>query len=98
MSYQIDYQPVTKLHRLHQCRTRRAALTGLFAGLFLLLVGTGWDAGRSVLRGILFSGDWSVTVEAAEALVHRLGSGENMQEAITVFCREILEGSGVGIG
>lgn len=95
MGYRIDYQPVRKIRGAEKRRSRRAALTGVFFLLFLFGVQILWQEGGQVLRGLLFPGDAAVTAAAMEDLVQQLGAGVRVGEALELFCRRIMEGSGI---
>ena len=47
------------------------------------------------LRQWLLPGDSAVTEAALEGLADRLMQGQNFREAVTVFCKEIIRGSGI---
>lgn len=64
-------------------------------GVFLLTVSAFWQEGRDLLLGLLFSGDPDHTMAALETMTERLGEGASFADAVTVFCREILNGCGV---
>ena len=64
-------------------------------GMFLLIVSVFWQEGRNLLLGLLFSGNLDETLAALETLSAQLGEGASFADAVTVFCREILNGCGV---
>lgn len=92
MGYRIDYQP-----QKQKQAPRRMVLTGLFFILFLLGVGQLWPEGGRVLRGVFFSGDWTVTAGAFRTLISDLETDVPAMEAACGFCRQILEGNGYGV-
>lgn len=98
MGYRIEYQPVRKLRGLQKRRCIRPALTGLFFLLFLLAVNLLWPEGQRILRGLLFSGDYAVTAAAMEDFSQNLETGFSLNEALFIFCRQIMEGQYIGSG
>lgn len=92
MGYRIDYQPVRKLRGLEKRHHTVAAMTGLCFLLFLFGVEILWPEGWALLQQVVFSGDTSVTAAAMENLAGNLENGLSVREAITGFCRQILEG------
>lgn len=92
MGYRIDYQPTNQLRHARSLRSRRAAVTGLLFLLFVCLVCFLWPEGRTVLCGILFSGDPDRTMEALETFGHQLETGTEVRQALVQFGRNLLEG------
>ena len=93
MAYRIDYQSVRKLHHMAGNRNRRTALTAVLFLLFLTAVWCFWEEGKTVLQGMLFSGDPDVTAAAMEHFTHQLTDGVSVKAAFIEFCKDILEGS-----
>ncbi len=59
--------------------------------LFLVLTNHFWPQRANNLRHLLIPGDPEVTTQAFETMIHSLCAGEEISEAVTAFCREILE-------
>lgn len=51
-----------------------------------------WPASRNRLREWMLPGDAEVTAEALQGLVSDLGDGESLGDAVTAFCKEIIDG------
>ena len=90
MAYRIDYST-------HSCRKvdspgkqRTTAMAAGFFLLFLLLVNLFWPAGTEIVRQALIPGDPEVTVTAVDNLVSGLKDGQQLSDAVTTFCREII--------
>lgn len=99
MGYRVDYVPVDRVFRGKKERMLRVpALSALFFLIFVLLVRLFWAQGTETLRAVLLPGDWQATGQALEALADRLGMGEPFGDAVSVFCREIIQEAGIGIG
>ncbi len=92
MSYRIDYHPEEQRKQTPAgFRVSRFTMTmGCFA-VFLVLVHLFWQEGAALLRQLLIPGDPDVTLAAADVLADSLSRGANPGEAITVFCRRILD-------
>lgn len=71
-------------------RGRLAGYTAGFLLLFFLLTQIFWPAGADKMRKILLPWDPDVTAEAFSCLVTDLNQGEDLSEAVTAFCREII--------
>lgn len=92
MAYRIEYKAVRGLQNRNRYRCRRAAITGLLFVLFITEVWFFWPEGKSVLQGILFSGDVAVTVAALDDFAHQLGEGIAIKDAFIRFCKQIVTG------
>ena len=90
MSYRIEYQPMKWPGSRERGSLRRAALTGVFFLLYLLLVDAFWPQGRELLRELLIPGDPDVTMEAFGIFAHAIQSGSPFADAAEVFCRTIM--------
>ena len=54
-----------------------------------------WPEGRAVLRDVLVPGDPDVTLHGLETLARELREGESFSDAVTAFCREVIDGAAV---
>ena len=61
--------------------------------LFLSAVWQFWEEGKETVKGLLFSGDISVTAAAVDHFAQQLGNGECVKDAFVGFCETILEGA-----
>ena len=92
MGYRIEYDLGQKKRYIIKFRWERAAaMTAGCLALFGLLTNLYWPAGARALREFLIPGDTAVTGQAFEAMVEDIRSGTDISDAVTVFCREILE-------
>jgi len=92
MAYKIQYSP--------EDRKRYPGVKGKvnfrFGQLFLvlcLLAAVLWVRQYGV-PDFLIPGDPEVTREAASLMMDSLQSGNSLNEAVTVFCKEVLHGAG----
>ena len=92
MSYRIDYGCATPM-KYCKNRGRRyiRMLTAVSLILFALAVGKFWPQGRQVLREYLLPGEPSVTEQAFFELVSDLSEGMKIQDALLVFCEQIID-------
>ena len=88
MGYSIRYGPripAEKKRGRWQCV---AAL--ILAGAIVLLCVDIWNG-----RQWLLPGDPQVTAQALETMAESIREGESLREAITCFCREIIENAAI---
>ena len=93
MAYIIAYTPEAS-NRYPQVKGKRKVNFGKWMGLALLLAAVLWMR----LKGIpdfLIPGDAEVTKAAAAAMVDDLQDGISVNDAVTAFCRTILDGAGL---
>ena len=93
MGYRIEYPSFGSVPCIRKTGIPRMAV--MMFGVFLLIVSVFWKEGRNLLLGLLFSGNPDQTMAALETMTERLGEGASFADAVTVFCREILNGCGV---
>lgn len=62
-------------------------------GFLVFLVSLFWEAGREVLREWIYPGNAAVTRQALMEMASYLRAGVGIEEAVLVFCREILAGA-----
>ena len=92
MSYRIEYG--TAMPAKFQQKKRKSyvrALTALCILFFSLGVGKIWPDGRQVLQKFLLPGEPSVTEQAFSTMVSDLTDGVSLEDAMVVFCQQILE-------
>ena len=92
MSYRIDYGGAvpTKYTRKRDGNGFRI-MTAVCLIMFALVVGQFWPRGRQVLQEFLLPGEPTVTEQAFSGLVHDLSQGLNLEDAMTAFCRQIID-------
>lgn len=91
MGYRIEYPSFGRQPCVRKAGLLRMVI--MMFGMFLLIVSVFWQEGRNLLLGLLFSGNLDETLAALETLSERLGEGAPLADAVTVFCREILNES-----
>lgn len=92
MGYRIEYGPMPKIMKQpKRGMLRLNTMTAVCLLLFILTVKHIWPEGTDILRSYLLPGEPTVTEQAANALISDLRNGESFGNAVTVFCREILE-------
>ena len=86
MSYRIQYD--TKKHPWQKRlkRQKRVLIVGVICFALLIIGYFGMDKMQFLLPG-----EPSVTAAALDNMTNSLQEGETLQEAITAFCREILD-------
>lgn len=92
MSYRIVYgpDPVPAQKATHS-PIRLRMLTAVFLLLFALLVRQWWPQGHQLLSGALLPDGKSPTQNALTAMVAEIGNGEPVLEALSGFCRQIID-------
>lgn len=85
MYYQIKYGQTGQAERISKAKVWVKNIT------FVLI-------GAAVCWSILWSTgmDWGVTVDALEQMAIELSNGENLKEAFSGFCLDVLEGAQCG--
>ena len=92
MSYRIEYGCAVPAKFRHPAwGLRLQILTAVCMILFSLIVGRSWPQGREMLREYLLAGEPAVTEQAFSGLVQDLSRGMGLEEAMTVFCRQIMD-------
>ena len=74
---------------------RLQVLTALFLLLFVLTVRQAWPQGRELLRRCLIPREPTATEEMFQGMVSDIRAGEPLGQAVTAFCKELVE---YGIG
>ncbi len=82
MGYRIIYGGVKKVRGTERRTSRRAALTGLFFLIFLILVQSLWPRGAAIVKGFLVPKAASVMVVSLEEAASELKSGEGLRTVL----------------
>lgn len=91
MAYRIDYgRAVTKQLPDDGRQLRWQIMTAGALLLFVLLVKQTWPEGTDRLRACMLPGGEG-TQAAIETLVEQVHEGDSFGQALTVFCRQIIE-------
>lgn len=61
--------------------------------LFYLLTAAFWPEGVQSLEGWIYPGNVSITKNALKTMSMQIQSGERISDAVTAFCREIINGA-----
>ena len=92
MSYRIEYGTAVPAKYL---KKKRKSHFRIFNALCILLFafGTGrvWPEGREKLQNFLLPGEPSVTEQAFTGMISDLSEGVNLEEAMLVFCQQIID-------
>lgn len=90
MAYRIDYLSVSKAKK---AKKRRYPILILSICLFaLLLFNTILKDQRAMLLRIIFPGDTAVTMTSLDNMLTQLKAGAPFQEALLVFCQQVIAG------
>lgn len=94
MGYRIVYgeDPGKKFGTGSRC-SRFGILTVCCFLLFLLLTNLFWPAGKQMLWELCIPGDAELTAAAFETMVEDIRVGEPISDALTAFCREVIDGA-----
>ena len=92
MAYKIQYSPedTRRYPSVKNGKPVRWQRWLLAAGI---LMGILW-LWRNGIPELLIPGDAEVTVSAAKHMMDNLRQGQSVNQAVSVFCREILNGAG----
>lgn len=94
MAYRIEYDSRNQKYEITS--PKRTCFPGLLLGAvtaFFLLTASFWPEGWAALRDIMIPGDDAVTLQALECMSDNLRNGMELGDAITSFCREIMDGA-----
>lgn len=92
MGYCIVYghEPKQKSgHKRNDLRFRTLIAASIL--LFSLIVRLTWEDGAEKMRQILLPGPLSAAEQAFSELIADVREGERVSDALTVFCKEILD-------
>lgn len=90
MAYRIDYGPPLPRHRKEAFPLRLVLLTCGFFTTLLLGVKLLWPEGNELLARLLLPVHSSGSLDAVEAFLSALRSGEPFYDSLTAFCRHII--------
>lgn len=91
LTYRIEYgPPVRRKEAQPKNALRLRGMIAAFLMAFLLLTRLLWPAGTDKLRQMLLPGG-NNTQEAIQEMMEQLREGERVGDAVTAFCRQILE-------
>lgn len=94
MGYRIDYgsfKPAKSKKKINIPRV--IAMTTGFLAAFFLATGLFWESGRQKLQRFLLPGDPDVTGQALETMISQIKDGEPLSDAVTAFCKEVIDGA-----
>ena len=92
MGYRVDYPSFSAIPEQKKGSfLRRAALTLGTAALFLTAVNSFSPEGAEILDRLFQPDRWLLTRSALESMVSRLQCGEPLTDAVTAFCRELVQ-------
>lgn len=92
MGYRIVYGPEIKAQpqRTGSSARLRTMIAAAFL-LFSIIVRLTWQEGTEIMRQALLPGDLTVTEQAFSEMITDLRQGEPVADAVTVFCRTVLD-------
>ena len=92
LSYRIIYGPMPVIPQNKTTfRLRLRALTAAFLLVFVLVVRFTWPRGTETIRRILMPAESTVTEAAFSEMIVMIQDGEPVGNALTSFCRHIVE-------
>lgn len=92
MAYRVIYGPMPKVSGRGSCDSfRLRALTAACLLVFSMGVRQFWPEGRDRLRQVLLPGEETLTEAAFQDMMGDIRAGETLGDALTAFCREIVE-------
>ena len=96
MAYSIDYNAgeIKKVEfKPLRKRVKRKILT--FVAIAFTVIGITQAVGSDAVKEFLLPGDPAVTEAALTGMIEDIRAGESVGDAITAFCREILDSAGI---
>lgn len=69
------------------------AMTAAFLIILALGINVFWLDGARLLRELILPFSDEQTVEAFREMVQQVGDGTRLTDAVTAFCREVIEGA-----
>lgn len=92
MGYRIDYGPAMNIPTARRNGAARLrTMIAVMLLIFVLMVRLTWQEGTAVLQEVLLPGNLTVAQQAFSELVCDLREGERFMDALTFFCRMILD-------
>lgn len=96
MGYQIMYSPEDN-HKYPTIKSRRKHRWLIPVVISVaLFISAGIPKVRNHLEYLLIPGDTQITKAAFSAMLEQIKTGEPINEAVTAFCREIIENGKTG--
>lgn len=93
MSYRIVYGPMPRAEKPQDWSLLRIQIwSAVFMLLFALLVRQLWPEGVDILKSVLIPQEPTVTEQAVSDMVVDLQTGIPLEDALTAFCRQIIDG------
>ena len=92
MAYKIEYTPEVS-HRYPSAQRKKKRQSGKLILSLLVLAAALWIRLKGV-PDFLIPGDRDITSAAASSLLEHVQDGMPVGEAVTVFCRQIIDGAG----
>lgn len=93
MSYKIQYSPETS-SLYPQTTVRKPFRVKRWLAVMIAAVAALWIHFYGIPNFVI-PGDPEITKAAASALVEEIKNGETLNDAVTTFCKMILDGTGV---
>ena len=90
MGYRIDYKTVVRERRPK--KRHHPILLLSICLLAILLLNTVLKDQRALLLKVIFPGDVEVTMASLENMLIQLKTGAPFQDALLVFCRQVIAG------
>ena len=92
MSYRIEYgTAVPAKFQVKERKSHVRVLTALCILLFAFCVSKCWTDGQQILRRFFLPGESSVTEQAFSGMITSLTEGVALEEAMVVFCQQIID-------
>lgn len=93
MGYQIQYGQTMKRKIIFDQKKKTNSSMSIKLVILGLLITLSIFLGNSGYLDFMIPGNKEATTAAFESMIQDVQNGENVKEAITAFCLEILEGS-----
>lgn len=92
MAYKIVYgEEPYEYHNPSKNGIRLRILTAALLLVFCFLVRLAWPGGTALLQNYVLPGESTVTEEAFEAMLSDLRAGEPLNDALTTFCKDVIQ-------
>ena len=94
MGYRIEYGSGSAVtYSDKKLRSRRMQLTACFFLLFCTVASSVWPSQWRRAKDYLIPGNPAVTKAAFSGMTEQLRLGENLEDAVVAFCREVVDGA-----
>ena len=90
MAYRVVYGPMPEVPK-RRGTLRVRTLTAVCLLLFCFGVRLAWPEGQALLRRIVLPGEMTVTQVAFGDMLEHLKQGYTLGDAVTVFCRQVVQ-------